>query len=183
MKNLEIELLYYGPSDDELNANLDACAESSGGNFLSFNEVKSKNFCIRNFSFADEGLADEFYETANFIISRHFGFVLIKLDNLPDCTKWNMTIEQQTGIYHHVQFEQLKDASNFAMSLRAVFSTYTNEDLYDILLATNDDNSSYYVIYGFPVESEIMIDSEPGEDDEDFDSFPSLNKIDKNKLN
>jgi hypothetical protein len=184
MKNLDIELLYYGSADNELNAHLDACAEAAGGTFLSFTEVKSKDFCLRNFSFADEDLADEFYEAAHFIISKHFGFTVIKLEDLHQEAKWDMSMDKQEGVYHHVQFIQLKDANNFAISLRAVFATYTNDDLYDVMLATNEDNSAFYVIYGFPVESEIIVSLDgDDEEDENYESFPSLNKIDKDKLN
>jgi hypothetical protein len=181
MEKIKIEIDYKGMVDDELNASLDACAESNGGAFESFYYINTHNRCVRTFSFVDSVLMGEFYETANLIISKHFGFVLIEMDDLYEESKWNMDIAEQEGIYHHLSFLELKDASKFAISLRATFSSYTSEDNYDIMLVKGDKDN-YYVVYGFPLESEISLDID-SKDEDSFDLFPSLNKIDKTKLN
>lgn len=180
--DVEIEILYAGKPNKELNAKLDGAAETNGGKFATFSETKSKNFCTRTYLFVDDGFLDEFFEQANFIISRHFSFEVNELEDLASNLRWDFN----EAVYHHVEFEELKDALNFAIGLRAIFSTYTHEDMFDVKVFKDSSSgeNSFFVVYAFPVDSLISVVSSDDDYDGEKDLFSSvLGPKDKSKLN
>lgn len=181
--DVEIEILYTGKPNKELNAKLDGAAETNGGRFGTFSETKTKNLCTRTYLFVDDGFLDEFFEQANFIISRHFSFEVNELDDFVSHLRWDFS----EGVYHHIEFEELKNALNFAIGLRAVFSTYTHEDMFDVQIFkdSSDGEESYFVVYAFPVESLISVIPTSDDDDEDVKDLFSASQgpKDKTKLN
>lgn len=177
-KEVELEVIYSGLEDQELNAQLDVCAEIHGGRFLSFDEKKLKNYCIRIYSFIEDDLLDEFYEKANFIISKNFPLAVCNLEEFPNKMKWG----PDEAIYHHLEFEQVKDAQNFATSIRGLFMAYSAADMFDVILLKDPEvSNSYYVFFGFPAESEVFFGDDHG--DSYGEDFPPITKKNKNELN
>lgn len=185
--DVEIEVLYNGKPNAELNAKLDGAAETNGGRFNKFSEVKGKSpkkdgYCKRTYLFVDDGFLDEFFEQTNFIISRHFSFEINDLEDLPTHLRWDFS----EAVYHHIEFEEMKDALNFAIGLRAVFSTYTHEDMFDVQVFKDSagEEPSYFVVYAFPVESLISVVPGTDDDEDGRDLFSAVQgPKDKTKLN
>lgn len=182
--DIKIEIIYQGSSNDDLNGSLDGYAETQGATFVGFSENKKKKICTRIYSFEEDENLDNFYENANKIISKFFPIEVRDLETLAvDNLKWSLV----EGIYHHIEFLELKDAQNFATSFRALYETYTDDSRYDVnIFKTSDEEGgmSYLVIYGFPEESLISVMSdEDTETEELFSSMLGLKDKDKTKLN
>lgn len=180
--DIKIEIVYKGSCQDDLNANLDGYAETMGGKFESFREFKSKNCSVRTYSFENDENLDEFFEISNLLISRHFPFEIQEMERITQTLKFNF----ENSIYHHLEFEELKFAVNFAISFRALYNTYSDESRYDIHIFKNPETKSFFVIYGFPEESiiSVIVDSDEFEQDEElFSMGAGKDKNDKNKLN
>jgi hypothetical protein len=180
-KDIEIEIIYNSLSDSNLNAKLDGLAETNGGKFLSFKENKISKQSVRLYSFADEDLFYDFWEKSNNLISRHFGFKILKPEDIVKNMRWS----KGEGIYHHAEFLELKDALLFATGFRALYMSFATEDMYDIHIVHDDIENTYFVLYGFPVESEILTFTDEELDEEEIYSlnYNGNTKNDKNKLN
>lgn len=180
-KDIEIEIVYNSLCDNDLNAKLDGLAETNAGRFLYFKENKIAKQSMRTYAFADDDLFYDFWEKSNLLISRHFGFEVLKPEDIAKNMRWT----KDRGIYLHVEFLELKDALLFATSFRALYLSYTTEDMFDIHIVHDDIENTYFVMYGFPIESEILTFTDEELDEEEMYSlnYTGATKNDKNKLN
>lgn len=175
----EVEVIYRGSSSDKMNARLDFCAEQKFGHFLSFDEYEEENICIRVYGFDDDNLVDDFREESNLIISRYFGFEPILLNQMSERIVW--TFEE--AVYHHVEFEDEKTATNFATAYRAVLATYLEPGMFDMMIVKpSEETDGYLVIWAFPMEGVISLQTED-EDEVLKDAMDVFNtKQDKKKV-
>jgi hypothetical protein len=169
----EIEVSYNKESDPDLNAALDVLAETLKGQFLTFKELKDGSY--RKYGFDDQLAADDFIEAANLLISRNFPDDPIHHTELADRLFWDFS----EAIYHHVEFDDLEAAQRFATGFRALFSTYLQDDMYDIfIMNAPEEDGGYVVIWAFPMESVISHREILDQEEEDV-QLPSISKTKK----
>jgi hypothetical protein len=171
----EVEVMYEGESSNELNAQLDAMAEMSGGQFL-VSEVDKKNeLNLRKYRFEDESEGDDFYEIANIAISKHFKMEILTPEEAVQQMYWSSA----QAVYHHAEFQLKEPALRFASMMRATYTAYLGHDMFDILLfEMKDEELPYVVIWAFPNESIIEFQDM---DDDEIDEEDYLKYLDQTK--
>jgi hypothetical protein len=174
----EVEVMYEGENSNELNAQLDAMAEMSGGQFLTSSVDKNNELNSRTYRFEDESEGDDFYEIANIAISKHF-----KMDILtPEQAVQQMYWSSSQAVYHHAEFHLKEPALRFASMMRATYTAYLGHDMFDILVfEMKDEESPYVVIWAFPNESIIEFQDESLEDDDEISGDDYLKYLDQTK--
>lgn len=174
----KVEIVYEGKGSDELNAQLDAIAEMSGGQFVSSEEgmIGEEYLCSRVYYFEDDSERDDFHEMAHLAVSKYCKMEFLTPEQLGKEIYWSGA----QAVYHHAGFESEDDALRFGTMLRATLSAYLDIDMYDVLLLKDESNEEvqYIVIWAFPNESVIDI---VGDDDDGLESDDFMKYLDKTR--
>ena len=184
----ELTLSYLKGEGEDLQKKLKKIAEQNNGQIKSEKEENEK--IILSFSFNELEDRDFFQEIGGLLIAEHYS-LFFDTQTPEDQVDTRMFPE---GIYHHFSFSDEYTAWRLANMLTAAFSTYTQEDFYDVSVVKVDsskDENEYLVVFGFPFESVILMPEEIenfmdsfAENDDDLFTLSSVEKTkSKEELN
>lgn len=158
-KLLSIE--YISKPKNDLNAQLDAMAEISGGKFVSCQNTEDSH--IRKYFFEKDEDSCNFHEISHIILSRYFDMEPVTFDQMTQQLYWT----SKEATYHHASFVESGEAKRFATMLRATLSAYLSIDMFDVFFVkTEEEDMPFAVIWCFPNDSIIDIQEYDNNDDE-----------------